>query len=617
MDQHTTTDTLAGYAAGLRDQYQPKPKLLLLQAPQFLFDAVNVEVIRNRGYYAYPPTGLQWLATSLADRELEVELHDLNLEVLQHLVDDPAYDYQRWLELVDRVLERVKPSIVGVSCLTVYADLFGKPHPLTDLLAHLMQKGKYLVLAGGPTASNELEGYLERGLCHFAVDGEAEYKLNYLMDHLLGEPPRHPEVPGIFFRPGTTVLESGGDPAPVAVRGNLVQSYRQVDVAAYCRAGCLNPYSRMAGQDTVYGVFQLNRGCRCNCAFCGVRTFMGQGVRSQPVEAALEEVRYLVEERGVRHFEALDDDLLAYPELAKEFLAGLSRLCQIHGISWAANNGFITNSLTRELLDLMKSSGCLGFKVGIEAGSNAMLRRMKKPGTPESFKKIARLLQEYPEFFVGGNYIIGLFGEERFDQMLETYRLSCELNLDWSSFSLYQVTSKATAATGKPKGKSGDAIDFIPTKSASSRELDEERALPLGPEVFSIDPETVPDRALMKNIWLTFNLAGNYLGNKHLAPGGDPAKFLRWVSALRINYPENPYMALFAGLARTIDGDSAGASRDLERCAEIVGSSDSWRYRFDAFGLARLMQNFPQNRDGAFQALAALRAEYHRHLPVG
>lgn len=613
METIKPSTPLKEYATLLRERFAPDRKILLLQAPQFLFDAINPEVIRNRGYYAYPPTGLQWLATSLADRNLQVDLHDFNLQVLQQIINDPGYDYHNWLQLLDEVLDRIQPSLVAVSSLTVYADLFNRPHPLTDVLRHLMQKERYLVIAGGPTASNEIEGYLQRKLCHFVIDGEGEYKINYLMDHLLEDEVSHPEVPGIFFHHAGVLHESGGEVAPVAIRGNLIKSYPQVAVEAYCQAGCLNPYSRMMGQDTVYGVFQLNRGCRCDCAFCGVRTFMGKGVRNHQVESALEEVRYLVEQRGVRHFEVLDDDLLAAPAITTQFLRGLIPLRQSHQITWAANNGLITNSLTPELLDAMSASGCIGFKIGIEAGSNEMLRRMKKPGTPATFKKISALLQKYPEFFVGGNYIIGLFGEETFSQMLQTYRLSSDLNLDWSSFSLYQVTSKATAGE-KPKGERGGAIDFIPTKSSANRELHEDRSLPLGPEVFFIAGDSIPSRELMKNIWLTFNMAGNYIGNKNLAPGGDAAKFVRWVNALRISYPDNPYMALFAGLGQVIAGDLEQAEADYSQCAAILAASESWQHRFAAFRLTALMHEFPRSREQVFAALAAIKAIYGHHV---
>jgi hypothetical protein len=588
-----TSEGFFSRAQALREVFAPSKRLLLVQAPQLLFEAINLDVVKNRGCYAYPPTGLQWLAMSLASRGLEIEICDLNFLLLQKIISVPNYDYHTWLDILDDHLKRFQPSIVGVTCLSVYTDLFNPMHPLTAILHHLMNKEKYIVLAGGPTISNEIEGYLERDLCHFVVRGEGEYRINYLLDALLEEKVTHPAVDGIYYLNGNTVNQTSGSHSAVSIKGNLIESYRHIPVEEYCNLGCLNPYSRMAGQDTIYGVFQLNRGCRGSCSFCGVRPFMGNGIRTHEIDRSLEEVSYLVRERGVRHFDVLDDDFLAVPAAAIAFLKGLAEIRQRFKITWAANNGLITHSITNELLDLMRDSGCIGFKIGIESGNVEMLRRIKKPGTPAIFRKIAALLQGYPQLFVGGNYIIGFFGDENFSQMLNTYRLSVELNLDWSSFSLFQVTNKSDAISEKLKA-GGEAIDFIPTKSSASRDIEDDRLLPLGPNVFKIPYDIVPSRELIKNIWFTFNLMGNYIGNKNLKPGGDAGKFVRWVEAVSMSYPANPYMRLFAGLGRTLMGDKNHANSHKTACATILAGSANWRYRFDTCGLIEIMKQFPE-----------------------
>ncbi len=608
---HTSNNEFIAYTASFREKFAPAKKVLFVQAPQLLFESINLEVVRNRGCYAYPPTGLQWLATALAKRSLEIEICDLNLLLLQKIISDPSYDCDNWLSLLDEVLEEFQPTIVGVTCLSVYTDLFNPTHPLTAILRNLMDAKRYLVMAGGPTVSNEINRYLEQDLCHFVVRGEGEYRINYLFDALFENQIRHTATDGIYFKHNETVCQTHGDNQPVTIRGNLIKSFSHIAVEDYCTAGCLNPYSRMAGQDTIYSVFQLNRGCRGNCSFCGVRPFMGKGIRSHDVGSALEEVRYLVEERGVRHFDVLDDDFLAVPPVTISFLEGLSDLRKSgYDISWSANNGFITHSITRELLDLMRNSGCNGFKIGVESGNPVMLKRIHKPGTPATFRKIAAMLQDYPEFFVGGNYIIGFFGEETFAQMAETYRLAVELNLDWSSFSIFQVTNNSdSSGYNKHPGGSG-ATDFIPTKSIANRDLREDQSLPLGPDVFTLPGDLVPSRELLKNIWLTFNLVGNYIDNKHLRAGGDATTFVCWINALRVSYPENPYMALFAGLGNVTLGNIRGAEVDLARCSAILADSVSWRYRFEAFGLSRLIQNFPSSREQVHKALGDLLAMY-------
>ena len=125
------TEDLQAYVAHLRRKYGSGERLLLVQAPQFLFETINPEVIRNRGYYAYPPTGLQRLATSISDRDIEVRICDLNLYVLREIAKEGRFDPEGWLRFLDEQIDAFKPNIVGVTCLTVYTDLFATDHPLT------------------------------------------------------------------------------------------------------------------------------------------------------------------------------------------------------------------------------------------------------------------------------------------------------------------------------------------------------------------------------------------------------------------------------------------------------------------------------------------------------
>jgi len=599
-------DALRSYAADLHRRFGPSKRLLLVQAPQFLFETINPQVIKDRGYYAYPPTGLQTLVKSLSGRDLETEILDLNLYVLKQIARDGYFDQSKWLAKLDECLDTFQPTMVGVTCLTVYADLFAGNHPLTGILRHLRDRAEHLVVIGGPTATNETQRYIEEGLCHFAIEGEGEDRLSYLLDVYDGRSDSIPATSGIRFSWEGRVFESEGICANVALGGNLIDSYEAVDVEAYCRAGSLNPYSRMAGQDIVYSVFQLNRGCRGNCKFCGVRPFMGKGVRTHPVDDVVEEIRYLAAQRGVRHFEVLDDDFLADPSAATRLLTALVALHEEFGITWAANNGLMTHSVTRDLLDLMRDSGCLGFKIGIESGNAQMLRRIRKPGTLASFARTADLLEEYPELFVGGNYIIGLFGEETFAQMLETFAFSIRLNLDWSSFTVFQFTSKPTAIAENLKTDGAGATDFIPGKDSSNREIQDDRSLPLGADVFSLPADLVPSRTLVKNIWLTFNLLGNYIGNKNLRPDGRPEKFVAWLDAVRVAYPTNPYMLLFAGLGRILMGQSDRATRLFQEAQAIVDRSTNWQYRFSKFGLGALLKRCPQESEEVYQLLESI-----------
>ena len=600
---------LVQFSHQLRETFQPRKRLLLIQSPQFLFENINLDIIRRRGYYAYPPTGLQWIAKALEDRGFEIEIFDLNFHLLDRIIQDHSFDYRDWLSLLDQKLTSFHPSLVGVTCLSVYTDLFVGYHPLTAILRHLTKKKQYITLAGGPTASNEIKGYLERGLTHYLLEGESEKTINYLMDVLFEEELSSP-FSGIHYFFDHRCYETTGEAKTYYPEGNLINSYAKIPVERYNEVGCLNPYSRMSGrQNERYGAFLLNRGCRANCKFCSVRSFMGKGTRTHPVEEVLAEIRYLTIERGVRHFEVLDDDFLVNPGAVKELLIGLTQLRQKHPITWSANNGLIAASITQKLLDLMKTSGCVGFKIGFETGNKDFLKQVRKPGSVQGFLATGKILQDYPEFFVGGSYIIGLFGTESFGQMLDTFHLARRLYLDWASFSLFQYTSDANSkAENMPTNIK--ATEFIPTKDTSEREIPDDPSIPLGPEVFSLPKVQVPNRDQLRHIWMTFNLYCNYINNKHLKPSGNPDLLIPWLEALMNNYPTNPYMPLFAGIGHKMAGRQELAVPLVEQSQAIVERSANWTYRFEKFGLEQLLRSSAQPNSVLQNVLLKLEKRY-------
>lgn len=598
----------------LRCSFGIEKRLLLVQAPQFLFETINAEVIRNRGYYAFPPTGLQWLAKSLSGRDIDINIFDLNFHLLVRIIEDPDFDYHDWLQILDDCLARTNPSIVGVTCLSVYTDLFRTHHPLTAILDHLMRKNKYVVIAGGATVANEIQDYVGRRFCHFLIEGEGEDRINYVFDALFRENETRQGLNGIYFNLDGEVVQTTGETGPVDLKGDLIDTYKDIPVEDYRMAGCLNPFSRVRGRNAIHGVFQLNRGCRANCKFCGVRSFMGKGIRTRPVKDVIGEIRYLAEERGVRHFDVLDDDFLADVDAAGALLREMACLKQEYEITWSAGNGLTAMGITKGLLDLMRDSGCIGFRIGFESGDIDMLHRMRKPGTPELFQKVCAMLQGYPEFFVGGNFIIGLFGEETFGQMLRTFTFSCRLNLDWAAITVFQNTSRPNIVAENLKTGGRGAGDFIPARGAATRGIQDEMALPLGSGIYLLPLDEVPSREHVANIWFTFNLVANYINNKNLKPGGDPEKYVAWIEALQITYPENPYMHLFGGLGRMLVGNADAAQTGFMKAKKIVSESEIWDYRFRQFGIDGLLERIPRNAHEVHERLEAIREQYEDYF---
>ena len=597
----------------LRDQYINNRKILFIQTLQLQLSAFNRNVARNKGYYAYPPTGLQWLVKSLEETELEVSLLDLNYEFLKRIIRDDTFSSNDWLSLVDEWLDKIQPSVVGVSCIGVSTNLLDDNHPLTGVLRHVKNKNSCIVIAGGPTATNEYKDCLNHDLCHFIVANEGENKTNYLLRSLYGDLSDEKPVSGIYFVNGKDVVETKGHSDVVQLAGNIISTYSSIPIEEYNSVGSLNPFSRMAGQDKHFSGIQLNRGCRANCKFCGVPTFMGRGVRQFPVHDLVEEIHYLIKVRGVRHFELLDDDFLGPSSLrsgAANILEELKSLRQSHEITWSAGNGLIAGSVKENLSQLINDSGCIGFRIGIESGNDEMLKRMRKPATKKTLSKFAEIMKRHGDIFIGGNYIIGLFGDETFGEMLDSYRYSCELSLDWASFSVYQFTSKATTEKEKLQDDGRSATEFVPTKELPSREMQENSNLAVGMEVFDIPSEVVPSHAQLREIWFTFNFLSNYVYNNNFSNGGNPKKLTQWLHAIQATYPMNPYIPLFTGFGLVLCGQEDRASFEYDKSLDNVNRSSYWKKRFEQFSLTDLLYRRPNRVGDVNDCLINLQQQY-------
>ena len=152
---------LAEFTVELRKKYLLNNRVLFIQSLQFLFESLNIEVIKNRGYYAYPPAGLQHLTKALSARNLEIRILDLNYQFLKRVICNDAFNYHNWLDILDDCLNEYRPFIVGVTAISVYTDVFKPAFPLTSILKRLRDRDDCIVVAGGPTATNETENYLK------------------------------------------------------------------------------------------------------------------------------------------------------------------------------------------------------------------------------------------------------------------------------------------------------------------------------------------------------------------------------------------------------------------------------------------------------------------------
>ena len=382
----------------------------------------------------------------------------------------------------------------------------------------------------------------------------------------------------------------------VPVDLDLRPFYDLIDLEHYHQYGSLSTFSRFAGPEKPYATVLSNRGCRARCTFCTVRDFNGFGVRQRSVQHVLEELEYLVHEKGVQLIDWIDDDLLFDPERSLDLFNAIRD--RLPDLEWTSNNGLIGSAISSEIMEAMVRSGLLAFKIGIESGNDEMLRAIKKPATKEKLRSLTPVFRKHPGVFVSGNYILG-FPNETFGQMLDTFEFANELGWDWASYYICQPLKgtemySTFESLGDPRceDESFAKRAFNPGKMAQKGEFryykayhaDPEAGEPLmGMDVFRIRRDHVPTAEQIKEIWFTFNLMSNFLHNPNFTPSGNLDKMVRWFESIASGYPFDASMRAALCFGYRHLGDRERARIHRERFEAIMETSRYWKVRVQQF----------------------------------
>src|SRR3990167_6513563 len=112
-----------------------KRRLVLLHGPTFNFETFQFEVLRNKGYYAYPPRSLQCLSVAVRDLGVTTDILDLNFRMLEKLTvmdsDEPVDLFKELIAILDEYLQNnPEVNIFGVSTGVIVPNIFqAERHP--------------------------------------------------------------------------------------------------------------------------------------------------------------------------------------------------------------------------------------------------------------------------------------------------------------------------------------------------------------------------------------------------------------------------------------------------------------------------------------------------------
>ena len=375
-------------------------KRVLLISPPFTYFPQS-RILTRRFNYARPPLGLCYLASFLRQelgQGLDIRLLDGAFLGAGEIIAEAG---------------RFRPNVVGISAVT------GNVTAAKSLAATIKSLcPEALMVAGGAHISvRPQDAFPEFDL---SIMGEGEKPFAALISEFLENGAvSTPGIPGMVTPGGT----EGQAPRRVEHLDSLPFPARDLlDLDRYFHS---YPHRVAPGRFTT---LFTSRGCRFHCSYCGShRLFPGRKhYFSLPyVFAELEEV-------VARHRCSLvffdDDEFL----LDKERLSAICEhlVARRYPLKWICHGR--PEGADPEMLRLMKRAGCVEIQVGVESGSERILRAMNRGYDSDAVRRFFRLAHR-EGIRTWATFIVGYPGETE-ESAAATLRLALETDPSYATF---------------------------------------------------------------------------------------------------------------------------------------------------------------------------------------
>jgi len=348
----------------------------------------------------YPPLGLALIAGYL---EKETNFKIKIIDALTQKLTMPELQTQ---------IEQTSPDVVGITTTTF---------TLIDVLniADIVKKVKknIHVILGGP----HLGIYPQETLTHNSVDsviiGEGEVSFSELVKHL-AEGKSLVGLKGVYFKKDEKIIT------------NQFREYIQdLDSLPFPARHLLplNKYYSIHGQKEQMTTMFTSRGCSYNCLFC-YHAF-GRKFRFRSPKNVVDEIEEIIN-LGIKEIFFFDDLFTT----KKDVVMGICEEIMKRKLKVIWEIRARINTIDAQILEKLKKAGCKRISYGVEAGTNRILKILRKGITIEQVVDVFKLTKAFG-FITYADFMIGSPGETK-EEILETIHFAQKIKPDFVQFSI-------------------------------------------------------------------------------------------------------------------------------------------------------------------------------------
>ena len=327
-----------------------------------------------------------------------------------------------------KAVRKEKPDVVGISATT-------SDFPEANRIAKEIKESFEVPLIIGGHHISLMSQHLPLSNFDMAVLGEGEQTMLELMQSYEKnrgfQPEKLKEINGLAFLDNDN-LKMTQSRKPIEPLDLI--PYPARDLLKMEKYYLLPRKSFFPGKLVVTTGIITSRGCPYKCVFCSSSAFWPIRVRFHSPEYVVGEVKMIVEKYKVDHMEIWDDLF----NVNKKRIERIGQLMKEEGLKDKVN--FVVNGranlIDREMCKLLKDMNVVRISLGLESGSERILKYLKKGMV--SVKDNRRAIRLCKQFGIetNGFFIIGSPPETEED-LKDTLSLVRDENLD--TFSIFQL----------------------------------------------------------------------------------------------------------------------------------------------------------------------------------
>ena len=387
-------------------------KVLLFTTPVFTFEN-NIDV------NPLPPLGLAYLGAVLENSGIAVRIFDCLAEGWNNRtkVADNLIRIGSSFDEIEDIIREFEPDIVGVN------SLFSRQEKNARQIYAIAKKvdQNIITIAGGahPTALPKL--VLSDENVDFVVLGEGEETIVDLIKIIEGKRDVS-TLDGVGYKkngqvkiiPKTKFIEDL-DKLPFPAR-HLLNMEKYFGLKASHGTRLRQRFSPIV----------TSRGCPAKCTFCSAKKVWGGKFRSRSPENVIAEIKLIIDKYQIQEIMFEDDNVTFDAKRAAKIFDLMTE--EKLDVVWDTPNGIAAWTLTEELIDKIKESGCCRLNFPIETGNQYVMDKIiKKPLKLEKIKPLVNYARRIG-LDVGLFLVIGMPGETE-DQIWDSFHTAKELEV--------------------------------------------------------------------------------------------------------------------------------------------------------------------------------------------